>query len=81
MIGLAAGGLLYISFFHLGWHARLAQRGIVHLAFFYGYTYPEIAAIVGCPVNTVKTRMFYARERLRPVLDLATDSETADERR
>jgi RNA polymerase sigma factor (sigma-70 family) len=59
----------------------LAQRSIVHLAFFYGYTYPEIAAIVGCPVNTVKTRMFYARERLRPVLDLATDSETADERR
>ena len=59
----------------------LAQRSIVHLAFFYGYTYPEIAAIVGCPVNTVKTRMFYARERLRPVLDLATDSENADERR
>lgn len=27
LIGLAAGGLLYISAFHLGWHARLAQRG------------------------------------------------------
>jgi RNA polymerase sigma-70 factor (ECF subfamily) len=49
----------------------LAQRSIVHLAFFYGYTYTEIAEIVGCPVNTVKTRMFYARERLRPVLDQA----------
>ena len=56
----------------------LAQRSIVHLAFFYGYTYPEIATIVGCPVNTVKTRMFYARERLRPVLDMARSLENAD---
>ena len=53
----------------------LVQRSIVHLAFFYGYTYPEIAEIVGCPVNTVKTRMFYARERLRPVLELAVAQE------
>ncbi|MGE0485608.1 MAG: RNA polymerase sigma factor [Gammaproteobacteria bacterium] len=53
----------------------LAQRSIVHLAFFYGYTYAEIAEIVDCPVNTVKTRMFYARERLRPVLDKALDEE------
>lgn len=59
----------------------LAQRSIVHLAFFYGYTYPEIAAIVGCPVNTVKTRMFYARERLKPALDLAMSVENSDERR
>jgi len=27
MIGLAAGGLLYITIFHLGWHARLAAPG------------------------------------------------------
>ncbi|MEQ8234392.1 MAG: RNA polymerase sigma factor [Gammaproteobacteria bacterium] len=56
----------------------LAQRSIVHLAFFYGYTYAEIAEIVDCPVNTVKTRMFYARERLRPVLDKALDREKRD---
>jgi len=56
----------------------LAQRTIVHLAFFYGYSYAEIAAIVDCPVNTVKTRMFYARERLRPVLDLALSVESSD---
>jgi RNA polymerase sigma factor (sigma-70 family) len=48
-----------------------AQRSIVHLAFFYGHSYSEIAEIVGCPVNTVKTRMFYARARLRAVLDQA----------
>jgi len=59
----------------------LAQRSIVHLAFFYGYTYSEIAEIVDCPVNTVKTRMFYARERLRPVLDLALSKEKIHERR
>ena len=59
----------------------LAQRSIVHLAFFYGYTYAEIATIVDCPVNTVKTRMFYARERLKPALELAMSVENADERR
>ena len=59
----------------------LVQRSIVHLAFFYGYTYPEIAEIVGCPVNTVKTRMFYARERLRPILELAMTQERHDARR
>jgi len=58
----------------------MAQRSIVHLAFFYGYTYAEIAEIVDCPVNTVKTRMFYARERLRPVLDLALERSRRDGR-
>jgi RNA polymerase sigma-70 factor, ECF subfamily len=28
----------------------------------------EIAAIVDCPVDTVKTRMFHARRRLKKVL-------------
>lgn len=55
----------------------MAQRSIVHLAFFYGHTYSEIAEIVGCPVNTVKTRMFYAREKLRPVLDGVVSEERA----
>jgi RNA polymerase sigma factor (sigma-70 family) len=59
----------------------LAQRSIVQLAFFYGHSYQEIAEIVGCPVNTVKTRMFYARERLRPVLDVALSREALDEQR
>lgn len=55
-----------------------AQKSIVHLAFFYGYSYSEIAQIVGCPVNTVKTRMFYARARLRPVLEQAMIRERPD---
>jgi RNA polymerase sigma-70 factor, ECF subfamily len=28
----------------------------------------EVAAIVGAPVNTVKTRMFYARKRMANLL-------------
>jgi RNA polymerase sigma factor (sigma-70 family) len=45
------------------------QRRVVMLTYFDGCTYAEIAAIVGCPVNTVKTRMFHARRRLRVLLD------------
>jgi RNA polymerase sigma-70 factor, ECF subfamily len=42
-----------------------AQRAVVDLTYFGGYSYDEIAAIMGCPVNTVKTRMFHARAKLR----------------
>ena len=45
------------------------QRAVVELTYFYGLAYTEIAGIVGCPVNTVKTRMFHARRRLRALLD------------
>lgn len=44
------------------------QRAVVELTYFYGLAYQEIAEIVGCPVNTVKTRMFHARRRLRELL-------------
>jgi RNA polymerase sigma-70 factor (ECF subfamily) len=43
----------------------LAQRMVMELAYFSGHSCEEIAEIVGCPVSTVKTRMFTARERLR----------------
>jgi RNA polymerase sigma-70 factor, ECF subfamily len=44
------------------------QRLVVELTFFAGYSYREIARIADCPVNTVKTRMFHARHRLRDIL-------------
>lgn len=44
------------------------QRAVVELTYFYGYSYEEIAAIVECPVNTVKTRMLHARAKLRRAL-------------
>ena len=44
------------------------QRAVVELTYYHGYAYREIAHIVGCPVDTVKTRMFHARRRLRDLL-------------
>jgi len=41
------------------------HRAVLELAYFMGYSCAEIAAIVECPVNTVKTRLFKARGRLR----------------
>jgi len=45
-----------------------AQRVVVALTYYHEMAYQEIAEIVGCPVNTVKTRMFHARRRLQDVL-------------
>lgn len=44
------------------------HREVVELTFFRGLSYEEIARIAGCPVNTVKTRMFYARRKLQAIL-------------
>jgi RNA polymerase sigma factor (sigma-70 family) len=41
------------------------QRHVVNLAYFHGMDYAEIAEIMDCPVNTVKTRMFHARRRMK----------------
>ena len=54
------------------------HRAVVELCYFQEMAYAEIAQIVGCGPETVKTRMFYARKRLRTLLaDLAevTDGE------
>lgn len=45
-----------------------AHRSVVELTYLMEYSYGEIAEIVGCPVNTVKTRMFHARSQLRRLL-------------
>jgi RNA polymerase sigma factor (sigma-70 family) len=45
------------------------QRAVVELAFYHDRSYAEIAQILNCPVNTVKTRMFHARQRLEAVFD------------
>lgn len=44
------------------------QRAVVALTYFHGADYREIAQIVDCPVDTVKTRMFHARRRLKTLL-------------
>ena len=45
-----------------------AQRVAVELVFFLGLSYEEVAEVTDCPVNTVKTRMFHARRKLRESL-------------
>ena len=45
------------------------QRAVVELTYYHGCPYREIAEILDCPVETVKTRMFYARRRLRDLLN------------
>lgn len=44
------------------------QRAVVELTYYFGCSYDEIAKIVGCPVNTVKTRMFHVRAKLKVLL-------------
>ena len=44
------------------------HRAVVDLTYFHGMGYREIAEIAGCPVDTVKTRMFHARRRLKRAL-------------
>jgi len=44
------------------------QRSVVELTYYDGCSYQEIAEIMRCPVNTVKTRMFHARRRLAKLL-------------
>lgn len=41
----------------------------VTLVFWLGLTYEETAVVTGCPVNTVKTRMFHARRKLKELLE------------
>lgn len=41
------------------------HRAVVDLSYFHEIGYREIAKIMGCPVDTVKTRMFHARRHLR----------------
>ena len=49
------------------------HRAVVDLTYFHELPYRDIARIMNCPVDTVKTRMFHARRHLRTMLagDLA----------
>lgn len=58
---------------HLLWSLEqltVEHRAVIELAFNEHCSYQEIAVIVGCPVNTVKTRMFHARKKLAELLAL-----------
>jgi len=44
------------------------HRAVIELTYYQGYAYGEIAEIMSCPIETVKTRMFYARRKLKTLL-------------
>lgn len=44
------------------------HRSVIELTFGEELSYLEIAEIAGCPLNTVKTRMFHARKKLAQLL-------------
>jgi RNA polymerase sigma-70 factor (ECF subfamily) len=47
------------------------HRDVIDLVYFQEKASGEVAAILGIPENTVKTRMFYARKRLAELLKVA----------
>jgi len=44
------------------------HRAVVDLTYFHEFGYREISELMDCPVDTVKTRMFHARRRLKTLL-------------
>jgi RNA polymerase sigma-70 factor (ECF subfamily) len=46
----------------------LEQRLVLELTYFLGHSCEEVATIMECPVNTVKTRMFHARQKMKVML-------------
>lgn len=49
-------------------HLPPEQRLVLELTYYLGHSCAEIATIMECPVNTVKTRMFHARRKLRELM-------------
>ena len=46
----------------------IEQRLVLEFTYYLDHSCEEVAAIMECPVNTVKTRMFHARRKLRTLL-------------
>ncbi len=54
------------------------HRAVIELCYFHDMSHAEIAQVVACPPETVKTRMFYARRRLRALLAELWDQPAAE---
>ena len=50
------------------------QRAVIELTYYEGLSYSEIAVIMDCPENTVKTRMHHARKNLAKILNSMNDN-------
>jgi RNA polymerase sigma-70 factor, ECF subfamily len=53
------------------------HREVLHLAFFEDLPYEEIARLLSLPLNTVKTRVYYAKQKLKAEMQRLTPMETA----
>jgi RNA polymerase sigma-70 factor, ECF subfamily len=51
------------------------HRECVHLVFYEEMSLADVAAVQGCPENTVKTRLFHARQKLKKCLSLLLQRE------
>jgi RNA polymerase sigma-70 factor (ECF subfamily) len=49
---------------------------VLELVYYHGLHYSDIATILDCPENTVKTRIFHARRKLRTVWPALTGGST-----
>ncbi|MGE0716148.1 MAG: sigma-70 family RNA polymerase sigma factor [Alphaproteobacteria bacterium] len=47
------------------------HRAVLQLTYYQDMSVQEIAESLDCPVNTVKTRMFYGRQRMKELLSAA----------
>ncbi len=47
------------------------HKAVLQLTYYQDMSVQEIASTLDCPVNTVKTRMFYGRQRMRELLSAA----------
>lgn len=54
------------------------HRECLHLVFYEGYSLAEVASVQRCPENTVKTRLFHARQKIKNCLRLMLEREGAD---
>lgn len=54
------------------------QQIAVELVFFLGLSYQEVAAVCDCSVNTVKTRMFHARKKLKIFLESSVEPSSSE---
>ena len=51
------------------------HRECIHLVFYEGMALAEVASVQSCPENTVKTRLFHARQKLKNCLKMLLQRE------
>ena len=56
------------------------HRECLHLVFYEGYSLAEVAEVQRCPENTVKTRLFHARQKIKNCLRLLLEREGTEMR-